>query len=55
MSCSGESFFGERRKCQYTARCRLSRSELESKMRGGKGVQVEGLEGGGEKGMYVGA
>ncbi len=55
MSCWGESFFGEKKACRYTARCKISKRELESAVKGGHVIQVEQLKERGEKGLYVGA
>lgn len=54
MSCWGESFFGEKRACKYTARCKISKKDLESAVKGGHVIKVEELKDRGEKGMYVG-
>jgi hypothetical protein len=55
MSCWGESFFGEKKACKYTARCKISKKDLESAVKGGHVIKVEELKEKGEKGMYVGA
>ncbi|KAG4435489.1 hypothetical protein IFR05_009028 [Cadophora sp. M221] len=55
MSCWGESFFGEKKACKYTARCKISKKDLESAVKGGHVIKVEELKERGEKGMYVGA
>lgn len=52
MSCPDESFFGEKRACRYTARCKVSRRDLESAVKGGDVVDVKALREGGEKGGY---
>jgi hypothetical protein len=52
MSCPGESFFGEKRACNYTARCKISKKDLESAVKGGHVLQVKQLTDSGEKGMY---
>ena len=55
ISCWEESFFGEKKACRYTARCKISQKELESAVKGGHVIQVEQLKDKGEKGLYVGA
>ncbi|KAH7370721.1 bacterial low temperature requirement A protein-domain-containing protein [Rhexocercosporidium sp. MPI-PUGE-AT-0058] len=55
MSCWDESFFGEKRACKYTARCKISKKDLESAVKGGNVIKVEELKERGEKGLYVGA
>ncbi|KAL2066536.1 hypothetical protein VTL71DRAFT_2607 [Oculimacula yallundae] len=55
MSRWNESFFGENRPCKYTAKCRISKKDLESAVKGGNVIKVEELSGRGEKGVYVGA
>jgi hypothetical protein len=50
MSCEGESFFGEKKACRYTARCKISKKDLESAVKGGHVINVQELRG--EKGMY---
>jgi hypothetical protein len=52
MSCPNESFFGEKKACKYTARCKISRKDLESAVKGGHVVKVQELTSRGEKGMY---
>ncbi|TVY33559.1 hypothetical protein LOCC1_G007531, partial [Lachnellula occidentalis] len=48
-SCPEESFFGEKRQCRYTARCKVSRGDLERAGRQGRVVKVEEIAGkGGE-------
>jgi len=51
-SCPEESFFGEKKQCKYTAKCKVSKRDLESAVRNGRMVKMEELEGRGEKGMY---
>lgn len=51
-SCPDESFFGEKRQCKYTARCKVSKRDLETAVKNGEMVKVGELEGRGEKGMY---
>jgi len=52
MSCPNETFFGEKKACRYTARCKLSKKDLESAVKGGHVVKVQELISRGEKGMY---
>lgn len=52
VSCWGEKFFGERKPCKYTARCRISKKDLESAVKGGRVIDVELLRDSGEKGHY---
>ena len=52
VSCPGDSFFGEKRQCNYTARCKISKKDLESAVKSGTVINVEKLSGKGEKGMY---
>jgi len=48
-----ESFFGEKRQCKYTARCKVSKRDLETAVKNGEVVKVAELSGRGEKeGMY---
>lgn len=51
-SCPEESFFGEKKQCKYTARCKIHKRDLESAVKNGHVVKVAELEGKGEKGMY---
>ena len=52
VSCPGDSFVGEKRRCKYTARCKISKKDLESAVKSGTVINVENLSGKGEKGMY---
>ena len=52
VSCPDESFFGEKRACKYTARCRISKKDLESAVKGGHVINLSDLKDGGGKGMY---
>lgn len=52
MSCPEESFFGEKKACKYTARCRVSKKDLESAVKGGHVINVQSLSDRGEKGHY---
>lgn len=52
ISCPDETFFGEKRACEYTARCKLSRRELEAAVKEGRIINTEELGEGGEKGVY---
>ena len=52
MSCPNETFFGEKKPCKYTARCRIMKKDLESAIKGGRVIQVQQLADSGEKGMY---
>jgi len=47
-----ESFFGEKRACRYTARCKISKKDLESAVKGGTVINVQSLQDRGEKGHY---
>ena len=51
-SCPEESFFGEKKQCKYTAKCKVSKRDLESAVKHGHVVKVEEFAGRGEKGMY---
>jgi hypothetical protein len=48
----GHNFFGGEKKCKYTARCKISKKDLESAVKGGHVINVEQLSDRGEKGMY---
>ncbi|KAH6670073.1 bacterial low temperature requirement A protein-domain-containing protein [Halenospora varia] len=52
VSCPEDSFFGQNRQCKYTARCKISKKDLESRVKGGEVIKVEELSEKGEKGMY---
>jgi hypothetical protein len=52
MSCPDDSFFGEKRACKYTARCKISKEDLESAAKGGHVINVQSLSDSGEKGHY---
>ncbi len=52
MSCPDESFFGEKKPCRYTAKCKISKKDLESAVKGGHVVNVSALKDTGEKGVY---
>ncbi|KAM3077358.1 hypothetical protein ACMFMG_006708 [Clarireedia jacksonii] len=54
MSCPQESFFGEKQQCKYTARCKVSKRDLEETVKRGLVVNVRDLgeQGRGEKGVY---
>jgi hypothetical protein len=52
MSCAEETFFGEKKPCKYTARCKISKKDLESAVKGGHVINVESLSDRGEKGHY---
>jgi predicted membrane channel-forming protein YqfA (hemolysin III family) len=47
-----ESFFGEKRQCKYTARCKISKKDLESAVKGGHVIKVSELTDRGEKALY---
>jgi hypothetical protein len=47
-----ESFFGEKKQCKYTARCKISKKDLESAVKGGHVINVSELSDRGEKGLY---
>ena len=51
-SCPNESFFGEKRQCKYTARCKISKKDLESAVKGGHVIKVSELTDRGEKALY---
>jgi hypothetical protein len=51
-SCPSDTFFGETKACKYTARCKVSKKDLESAVKGGTVINVEQLSSKGEKGMY---
>jgi len=52
MSCPDESFFGEKKPCKYTARCKISKKDLELAIKGGHVINVSDLSERGEKGVY---
>jgi len=52
MSCPDESFFGEKKACRYSARCKMSKKDLESAVKGGHVIEVSMLSAGGEKVCY---
>ncbi len=43
-----ESFFGEKKQCKYTARCKISKRDLESAVKGGHVIKVSELSDAGE-------
>ena len=47
-----ESFFGEKTQCKYTARCKISKKDLESAVKGGHVIKVSELTDRGEKALY---
>lgn len=51
-SCPEESFFGEKSQCKYTARCKVSKKDLESAVKNGHVVKVSELAKRGEKAVY---
>ncbi|KAF7939506.1 hypothetical protein EAE99_001311 [Botrytis elliptica] len=53
-SCPDETFFGGGKKCGYTAKCKISRKDLEEKGRMGEVIRLKEL-GGGEGGVYEGS
>ncbi|CCD46354.1 hypothetical protein BofuT4P330000033001 [Botrytis cinerea T4] len=53
-SCPDETFFGGGKKCAYTAKCKISRKDLEEKRRMGEVLKLKEL-GGGEEGVYEGS
>jgi hypothetical protein len=53
VSCPEDKWFGKKGKCNYTAKCRISKRDLESAAKGAGGIKVEDLKDRGEKGgMY---
>ncbi|KAH8657000.1 bacterial low temperature requirement A protein-domain-containing protein [Tricladium varicosporioides] len=52
VSCPEDSLFGQKSQCKYTARCKISKKDLESRVKGGEVIKVEELSEKGEKGMY---
>jgi len=55
ISCPDDSFFGDDGKCRYTAKLKVSKKDLEGRVKeGGEGgvVKVGDLGGKGEKGFY---
>jgi hypothetical protein len=53
VSCPEDTWFGKERKggkCRYTAKCRISKKDLESAVKGGQVIKVEELKDKGEKG-----
>jgi hypothetical protein len=51
-SCPRETFFGEKRTCKYTARCKIAKRDLELATKGGHVINVQDLSHSGEKGLY---
>lgn len=47
-----ESFFGEKRACKYTARCKISKKELHAAIKGNQVINVSELSDRGEKGLF---
>lgn len=43
VSCPDDSFFGEKSSCKYTARCKLSKKELEEAAKSGSPIDVQEL------------
>ena len=52
MSCPEESFFGEKKPCKYTARCKISKKDMESAVKKGHVINVQSLSDSGEKAHY---
>jgi hypothetical protein len=52
VSCPDDSFFGEKKACTYTARCKVSKKDLESAVKNGHVINVSELSEKGEKGLY---
>ncbi|KAH8593327.1 bacterial low temperature requirement A protein-domain-containing protein [Bisporella sp. PMI_857] len=52
MSCRDDRWFGEKRQCKYTAKCGISKKDLESHLKDGTTINVERFSNKGEKGMY---
>jgi hypothetical protein len=51
-SCPKDSFFGEKRTCKYTARCKIARRDMELAVKAGHVINVQELANSGEKGLY---
>ena len=51
-SCPNESFFGEKKACKYTARCKISKKDMESAVKSGHVINVRDLSEKGEKGVF---
>jgi hypothetical protein len=51
-SCPRITFFGERRACKYTARCKIAKRDMELAVKGGHVINVQALSNSGEKGLY---
>lgn len=51
-TCQGDSFFSEGQKCKYTAKCKISKKDLESAVKHGHVIRVEELSDRGEKGFH---
>jgi hypothetical protein len=51
-TCKGDSIFGEGQKCNYTAKCKISKKDLESAVKHGHVIRVQELSDRGEKGFY---
>lgn len=54
MSCPQESFFGEKKPCRYTARCKISKKDLETAVKDGQVVSVSSLSEKEDKGEKCG-
>lgn len=52
ISCPEDSFFGEKRACQYTAKLKVSKKDLETAAKEGKTINIQNLSDRGEKGHY---
>lgn len=52
VSCPEQKWFGGGGHCSYSAKCRISKRELASAVKGGHVINVSDLSARGEKGMY---
>jgi hypothetical protein len=51
-SCPKRSFWGEEKPCRYTARCKVSKKDMESAFKSGEILNVQELSSSGEKGLW---
>jgi hypothetical protein len=51
-SSMGETFFGEREACKYTASCKVRRRDMELAIKSGNVINVQELSNTAEKGLY---
>jgi hypothetical protein len=51
-SCPKEQFWGEDKPCQYTAKCKISKKEMETAVKSGGIIRVSEWSDTGEKGLW---